>query len=365
MKITAIEAIPFSIPLSEPIKWGASTQYSVDHVLVKIKTDEGFEGIGEAAPRPTIYGDTQISTYAVIKDMMAPAIIGEDPFNVENIWKKISLYVWNPTAKGAIDVALYDLMGKVCNVPCYKMLGGYKEKIALSWMVSQNPFELVMEEIKRKNSEGVRAFKIKGGQDADLDIRICTEARKMLGKDATIYLDANMIYNFKDAVKVMRALEDVLDYIEEPLPSWDSASRKKLANMVTLPILGDESIFTVQDVVREIELGALRLMMVKIPRTGFTLSRKIVTYGEMNNMPMLTGTQSETTLGATACCHFACGHKQLTNPCENIHYQNIMGSLLQKDPEVIDGYMYVPKGPGLGIALDDDKVKHYSVDLGF
>ncbi len=361
MKITSVKAIPFKLPLTEPLKWATGYMDHAEHVLIRIATDEGIEGIGEAVPRPTIYGETQESIVKIVNDMLAPMLIGQDPFDLEKIWAKMATIIWNLTAKGAIDVALHDIIGKKCGVPCSKLLGGWTDRVPLTWMVALKSMDEMVDEAKKKFAEGYKSFKLKGGIDPDFDIKMFRRIREALGKEARLYIDANQGYSFHDAVKVLTALEGELACCEEPMPAWDRQGRRKLAETVRVPILGDESIFTVQNVAEQIELGALRIIMIKIPRTGYTLSRKMVTLAETYNMPVHIGTQAETTLGSIAGAHFAAALRQVSLPNEITYYQCIKVSLLTSDIVVKDGYMLVPAGPGLGVELDEEKVNYYTV----
>jgi L-alanine-DL-glutamate epimerase-like enolase superfamily enzyme len=361
MKITNIKAISFKLPLVEPLKWATGYAEHAAHVLIRISTDEEIEGIGEAVPRPTIYGETQESIVKIVNDHLGPMLVGEDPMDLEKVWAKMATVIWNPVAKGAIDVALHDIIGKKCGSPCYKLMGGWTDKVPLTWMVALKSVDEMVEEAKAKFADGFKSFKLKGGIDPDLDIKMFRRIREALGTEARLYIDANQGYSFSDAVKVLSALENELACCEEPMPAWDRQGRKKLAQLVRVPILGDESIFTVQELAQQIELGAISIVMIKIPRTGYYLSHKMVVLAETYNMPMHIGTQAETSLGCVAGAQFAAAFKQISLPNEISYYQCVRDSLLTTEPVVEDGCMLLPSGPGLGVELDEDKVNYYTL----
>src|SRR5512139_3929633 len=123
MKISTVEAIPFRIPFRKVTKWATGSQDAAEHILVRITTDEGMTGIAEAPPRPTIYGESLQSIKSAIDGWFGPMIRGMNPFEIERVWDKLNTIIWNPTAKAAIDMALYDIMGKALGVPCYQMFG--------------------------------------------------------------------------------------------------------------------------------------------------------------------------------------------------------------------------------------------------
>lgn len=361
MKITKIEAIPLKIPLVEPLHWVSGYMTHAEHLLIRIQTDEGIEGICEGVPRPGIYGETQESIYHMINKVFAPMLIGLDPFDTEKIWAKLNTIYWNPTAKGCLDVGLYDIMGKAVGMPCHKMLGGWTDKVRVSWMIALKSMEEMVKDAEQSYAAGYRYFKLKGGIDTDFDIEMVKNIKKVVGADAKLYIDGNMGYNYLDILKISKALENDLVWLEEPMLCSDSQGRKKFSEHSNIPLLGDESLFTLSDAARELTLGALDIIMVKIPRTGFTLGKKFVALAEAYNKPMLIGTQAETTLGTVACIHFAAAHKQFSLSNELSYFTSIQGSLLNEEIKVVDGYLKVPNGPGLGVTLDEDKVKYFSV----
>ena len=360
MKITAVEAIPVKIPLLEPLHWVTGYMEHAEHVLVRIKTDEGIEGISEAVPRPGIYGETPASIIYLINSVFSPLLIGLDPFDTEKIWNKMSAVYWNPSAKSSIDIALWDIMGKKCCMPCYKLMGGWTDKVQVSWMIALKSMKEMVADAEKSYSEGFRYFKLKGGIDPDFDIDMVRNIKKVVGLDAKLYIDGNMGYNYLGILKVAKALSDDLVWLEEPMQCWDGPGRKKLSEHTDIPLLGDESLFTLSSTAHEIALGALDIIMVKIPRTGFTMGKKYVALAEAHNKPMLIGTQAETTLGTTACIHFAAAHKQFSLSNELSYFKSINGNLLTTDITIDNGYISVPQGAGMGVELDEEKVKYFS-----
>lgn len=139
MRIQSVRAIPVDLPLPHPMEWATGCMASQAHVLVRIMTDEGVEGIAEAIPRENIYGETQVGMVHVINNLLAPLVAGLDPFDVEKVHEAMAFIKGNLAAKGGIDVALWDIMGKACGLPCHKLLGGYRDSIEPSrilWLTS-------------------------------------------------------------------------------------------------------------------------------------------------------------------------------------------------------------------------------------
>ena len=364
MLIKNIEVTPFVIPLKKPTKWAAGYMTEVDWLLVKIIGEDGSYGVSEAIPRPMIYGETQQSIYYAILRYLAPLIIGEDSFSLERIWSKMGALAANPAAKAAIDIALHDLNGKLLQMPIYRMLGGpARKEIDLVWMVGLMSNREMIAEMQQKIGEGFRAFKVKGGIDADNDIALIKQMRREVPADIKIYIDANMRYDKETAYRVLKELEGMLDCIEEPMLATDDSGRKELAQKTSVPLLGDESVFTVADVSRQIALGALKRISIKMPRSGFWLSRKIVHLAEAANIKLQINTQSETTLGTAGCLHLAAAHEQISLPNEMTFYMDVCDSLITNELRIVDGKMQLLDGPGLGIDIDWEKVRKYSVAI--
>lgn len=368
MTITNVEVIPVNIPFAGTINWKSGHMAGADNVIVKITAEDGTYGVGEATPRIGIYGETQESIYYVIKRAFAPMLVGEDSFNLARIWDKMNFAVWNPTAKGAIDVALYDLNGRLCGLPICKMLGGpYRTEIPLSWTMAgtYGTYQDEVDEVVRKTAEGYRSFKIKTGNgDVDEDIRLLKEMKANCPEGTHLYIDANMAYTREEAFRVMRELEGIIDCVEEPLPATDNEGRIALAQRTNIPILSDESTRTVEDVYRQIQLGAISRIGIKLPRTGITLSSKIVHMAEYANLPCQISTQLESDLGTATCVQMAAAYKQISLPCEIAFYdENFSASLIKKPLVIKNGCLQLPEGSGSGVDIDWESVDRYKVEL--
>jgi len=364
MRIIKIELTPFVIDLKKPTVWAAGSMTTVDWVIVKIIGEDGVYGVSEAIPRPMIYGETQHSIYYAIRDYLGPLIIGEDSFALERIWKKMAAIAGNPAAKAALDIALHDMNGKILNMPIHRLLGGpARDEVELTWMIGMMRNRDMLDELDNMLAEGYRSFKVKGGIDPDNDITLLIEMRKRAGRGVQLYIDANTMYDKETAYRVLRALEGVIDCIEEPMAIHDDKGRYALAQRTGVPLLGDDSVLTLSDLSRQLELGALSRVSVKMPRTGFWLARRVVDLCEAANVKLQINTQSETTLGTAGCLQLAAAYDQICFPNEMTFFLEVCDSLITTDLQVVNGKMRVPEGPGLGVELDWDKVNHFASRL--
>jgi len=364
MKITKVEAIPFKIPYRTPLKWGlAGYLAAAEHVLIRIHTNEGIVGVAEATPRPTIYGESQASILHAIRDWFAPMIVGMDPGHTEKIWAKLETIHWNPTAKGAIDLALYDAVAKARGVPLWEMLGGFSDRLPVSWMLGIRSIPEMVQEALDLRAQGFKAFKVKVGVEPEKDIQVIKALRENLGPEVLIYADANMAYTVSTAIRTIKKMEEYgLAFVEEPVPAWDWKGRSKVARAISIPIMGDESVFTPQDVAREIDLGAIGVISIKTPRTGYTLSLKIVHLAETAGIPCLMGTQAETGVGTLASAHFGAARRNVSYPSEISFFLSLKDDLLAEPISLKDGILELPRRAGNGAILDEEKIKKYRID---
>jgi L-alanine-DL-glutamate epimerase-like enolase superfamily enzyme len=364
MKVMKVEAIPFKIPFLAPIKWGLSGYLdAAEHVLVRIHTDDGIVGAAEATPRPSIYGESQTSIVFAIRNWFAPMIIGLDPGHTEKIWRKLDETAWNPTAKGALDMALYDAVAKRRGIPLWEMLGGFSDSIEIEWTLGQRSISEMMQEAEGMLAKGIRAFRVKVGREPKKDIEVVKSLREFTGPDVSINIDANMAYSVSTAIRTIRKMEEYeIGFVEEPVPCWDWRGRLKVARAISAPILGDESVFTPEQVAREIDLGVIGIIGIKAPRTGYTQSLKIVHLAEAADIPCLMGTQAETGIGTLASAQFGAARANVSIPSDLSHFMFLKDDFLAEPISFRDGFIQLPKRPGNGAVIDEEKLARYRVD---
>lgn len=368
MKIKSVELYPLQMPQFKTTRWANGHVSVTEHIIVKIIAEDGTYGVTEAIPRPGIYGETPASIYYALSKIIIPKLIGMDSFNFEAIWEKMNELPFNYATKGAIDVALHDLNGKLLGISCARMLGGpYRSEVPLSWVSGGTWFaeETILDETKQRVAEGYRMFKVKAGH-AEQDIDLLIKMRKACPDDVKFVIDPNQLYSREDLYRVGEALSGVIDSIEEPVPAWDDDSRKLFTERFPkIMLLSDESTFTFADTQRQMKLGAIQRLGVKIPRTGYTITRKLVHLAEANNMRVQVSTQAESDLGSAACVQFAAAFRQIDLPCEIGYFKKgIQESLLLDGGLTVqDAKMKLPEGPGMGVAVNWDLVKKYTVTM--
>jgi len=363
MKIERVECIPFSLPLARPVRFAGGVLAVTEHVLVKLHTDEGLVGHAEAPSRPFFYGESQASMVAAVRQWFGPVLVGRDPFDIEGLWAGLSGVEFNHTIKGALDIALHDLMGQILHQPCYRLLGAYTDKIRVTYICGYAAPEAMAEEaLLMQERHGISAFKLKVGIDARQDVRMLQVLRRAL-PDALLYVDGNSGLSGPDAVRVLDAGYEVgLAWAEEPVRREDRSGRAFAARHSKVPIMGDESCRSPDEVVREIEDGIVQAVIVKTARSGFRVARDILAICSSKGIRTVIGSQGDSTLGIVSALHFAVAHRATAiHPAELTFHLNTEADILTEPITVRDGHLSVRKGDGLGVYIDPDKLARYRV----
>jgi L-alanine-DL-glutamate epimerase-like enolase superfamily enzyme len=363
-RITAIEAIPFAVPYRRPAQFASGTVTSADNVLVRVYSDAGLVGQAEAQPRPYTYGETQASIVHTVHGPLAELLHGVDPLRTEQVAERCGRITGNQVARGAVDLAVWDLVGQLLDRPCHILLGGFADDVEVGHMLSfGEPEEMAEEALAMHERLGVSTFKVKVGRTPRLDVAATAAIRGALPA-ADLYVDANRGWSFQDALDAGDELIDLgVRAIEEPISIEDRAGRRRLAERWTVPLVGDESCISLAHVDRTIEEGAVRLVSVKTARTGFTESRRILDLCVARSIPVVVGSQYEGALGATATVSFAAAFAATAGqPAEVTNFLDLSDDLIMSPPQIADGRATVPDGAGLGVEVDEERLAHYRVD---
>ena len=363
-RITAVEAIPFALPYTRAPAFASGSVSTADNVLVRIHTDAGLVGQAEAQPRPYTYGESQASIVGAVRGPLAEALAGVDPLRVELIAERCGRIAGNNVARGAVDLAVWDLVGQILGVPCHTLLGAFADDVAAAHMVSfGDPQTMAGEAVEVNERLGVNTFKIKVGRAPAQDIAATRAIREAL-PDADLYVDANRGWSYADAVRAGDALAELgVRAIEEPISVEDRAGRLRLAARWAVPLAGDESCISLAHVDRALEEGAVTQVSIKTARTGFTESRRILDLCLARNVGAVVGSQYEGAIGATATVTFAAAFAATAGqPAEITNFLDLADDLVVAAPEIRDGRAIVGAAPGLGIEIDEDRLQRYRID---
>lgn len=384
MKITAIEVFPFRLKPRRDFKWAGLREDLGGFVAVKIETDEGLIGWGEATPLPDWggaagrrSGETQATVVAIIRNVIAPVLTGADPTAITAARKAMDhAVIGNSYAKCAIDIALHDIWGKSVGLPVYKLLGGaVRDCVPVSHMVGLMGDREALEEAIGAAADGLKALQIKGGVDAERDIRLIGELRRALGPDIMLRLDANQGYrDARNASTIVSRLHEAgANAVEQPaanLPSMIEVTRQS-----PIPIMADESCW---DVVDAIELAGSRgtdwFSIYLAKAGGIYGATKVGAVADAMNIRCDINGSIESAIGNAANIHFALAAPSVDLACvipvnapTGTHPYKIGGNYYLDDVvtepfAVRDGALLPLDRPGLGIEIDEGKLAHYRED---
>lgn len=373
MKITRVNAIPISIPLIQPIHMAIGTVEKIDYVIVQTYTDKGLVGLGEAAAEcgPIFSEESSGTITNTINNYLAPAIVNEDPINLERIITNMNTNVkGNPFAKAAIEISILDIIGKELGIPIYKLIGGMvRDKIPLSWTLAIMDIEEEIMEVRKLVDNGWRIFKIKMGQlpfleEIDRVKHIYDVITKSKFKDNIfLRLDVNQGWTFPEAKKFIHYLEQFnIDFLEQPICSKNTQGISELRRLTKIPIAIDESLFGLNDALELIIKNAADIFSTKILKAGGIINAKnISAISKAAGIPCYLGAFCETGIGTAAGTHFGVSTANITYGCELIGPLSIREDIIKEKYQIKDGYIYPYETPGLGVTLDKKKLSKYIV----
>jgi L-alanine-DL-glutamate epimerase-like enolase superfamily enzyme len=368
MKIKRVDPIAVIFPMKKPVFMAGVEIRQADNVLVRIEADNGVIGWGEAASAPTMTGETVESMVAAV-NYLVPAVEGRPADDIAGTVSAMSTRMYgNNAAKGAIEMALHDLVGRATSRPAYALLGGkQRSRMAILGVISTGELASDLREAEKKKAEGYAAFKIKVGIDKPLvdgerTRRICA----ILGSDALISADANQGWSTDEAVQYVRAVADAgLDFFEQPVHADDIAGMAAVAAAAgTIAIGADESIHSLDDIRRHHERKAARGVSLKTIKLGgmagvMAAGRLCETLGLNVNVSAKTG---ESSIACAAATHIAAALPQIAWGL-TLSNEGLADDVTARPIRIEHGHVEVSDRPGLGMDVDDDRVARYRRDV--
>lgn len=317
MKIIKIQIGKVKIPLKKPFITALRRVDFAEDIIIKIITDTGNIGFGNAPPTAVITGDSQASVVSAIHDIIAPKLIGLDICELETICNQIDkAMLHNSSAKAAIDIAIYDLFAQMCNLPLYKLLGGYRTDIKSDLTISLREPEIMAQDALEAVNNGYTDLKIKVGNDSALDFKRIVAIRNAVGNEINIRLDANQGWKPKEAVRLIRQFEDKnlnIELIEQPVIAHDTVGLKFVTDNVDTPIMADESAFGTYEVFELLAKRACDLINIKLMKAGgIHNALKIADMAKICGVECMMGCMLESKVGITASASLAGGKSIIT-----------------------------------------------------
>ena len=357
MRIIRIEIFKLDVPLTEPFVISLETITDANNVVVRIHTDTGLWGTGEASTIARICGETQ-ETEFVLAQSLAKAICGKDPLEIENRLADIDKVVsGNATIKSAFDMALFDIAAKAAQMPLYQFLGGANDRTILTDMTVgiSTPEAMAQKALQYKN-KGFAALKVKLGTTTAMDVARIKAIREAVGDEIPLRIDANQGWNAVTAIQTLKALEPYnIEHCEEPVPHWNNAALTRVRENSPISIMADESVFDHHDAFRLAAMGACDYFNIKLSKSGgIFIALKIIAVAEAAGIKSQVGCMQETRFALTTLAHLVAARKNI------VHFDIDSCLMLSADPvvggiEYHDGGRWVlPETPGIGADFDEN-----------
>jgi muconate cycloisomerase len=370
MKITHVETIPVRVPLKPGMvtRTAHGEHHTSDYVIVRVHTDAGLVGLGEATVSALWSGETSKSCAAAIDDLVGPAFVGKDPTQLTALRRLMDfLLKLNPFTKAAVEMALWDINGKALGVPVHHLLGGkLREVIPTKMMIGAFDLPHVRRLAEQFLAWGARCLKVKVGLDLAGDLARVRAVRELAGPDIPITVDANCGWNVATARVALEELRRFnLLLAEQPIAPGDNQSMASL-RFSGIPIMADESVFSLADAWNVLKSHAADIVSIYPGKNGGIAGAiEIAHLAQAVGIPCHVGSNLELGIGSAAMLHLACAVPNVDSasyPADilgpHYHAVDLLIEPLSLQPEGAR----VPDGPGLGVALDENQLRRFRVD---
>ncbi len=366
MKIKSIQLFAIHLPLKEPFIVSYKTYSYMPSIIVKVTTDEGIVGYGEGVPDEHVTGETWEGTYEIIKNTLGPVLIGQNPLEIERVHEVMNKAIYGaPTAKAAIDIACFDIMGKKMQQPVYQLIGGrYHQEFPITHVLSiADPEEMAAEAVQMIE-KGYQSFKMKVGTQVSKDVERIQAVRSQVGTEIAIRVDVNQ--GWVNSATTIAAVEQLrklgLDWLEQPVAADDIDGMVEVKSKTTIPLMVDEGLKGTREMREIIQKRAADKVNIKLMKCGGIYPAvKLAHQAELAGMECQIGSMVESSVGSAAGFHVAFSKKvitsvELTGP---LKFSKDVGNLVYDVP-----FIRLNGKPGLGIEVDEKVLEELTVFHG-
>jgi muconate cycloisomerase len=381
--IAAIELHHVALPTRREHRWTGLTEPIGGYVLVKMTDELGAEGWGEAPALKDwggefgrYFGETPATTIEVVTRHLAPAVKGCPPGEIVELHARMDHAIKGfPYAKAAVELAAYDLAGKQCGLPVYRLLGGaLRRRIPVTHSIGLIGYEEAEREVAQVVAEGIRTIKIKVGVEPDRDVEMVRRVRDTVGAGIALCVDANQGYRTPgEAIQTLRRMERYgLIYFEQPVEGIERLAQ--VARAIDVPVMADESAWNAHDVIQIIEQRAAQIVSIYTTKPGgLYRAMEVAAVARAAGIICNVNGSVETGIGnlanlalaaAAPACVLSCV-VPVSTPAEaqsgqiaGIYYKD---DLIAQPMRLVEGAIELPTGSGIGIPVDEGKVARYRV----
>jgi len=353
MRITGVEAWLVTMRLSKPYTASYDTVEATTNVFLRILTDRRLVGYGCAAPDEHATGETTDAMLETIRTVVEPILKGADPLRPALLLEMLRpVLEEEPSIRAGVDMALFDILGKKCDLPLWKLLGGYRDRMMTSVTVGILPVAETVAQAREWVGRGFRILKLKGGIDVEADVARVFKVREAVGNDVALRFDANEGFTVEQALWFIdQTAAAQLELLEQPTDKGLLDVLGQVTRRGSVPVMADESLATLRDAFRLASHDMVDMLNVKLMKVGgIAVAQQINAVAKSARLEVMVGCLDESALGIAAGLHFALADR-------NIAYADLDGHLgLRGDPAagavmIEDGTLFPNDQPGLGFDL--------------
>ncbi|MBE6969975.1 MAG: dipeptide epimerase [Ruminococcaceae bacterium] len=352
MRITDIRFRKMTFTFNEPFKISFAVIRGYDTLVLKIETDEGLVGYGEAAPMGFVTGDN-LDTALSIGEEYRRMLIGEDPLAIARIHQIMDgAYAGNTAVKAAIDMACYDIAARKMGVPLWRYLGGSSPELVTDVTLGIDSPENMAAKAQEWVDKGFTEIKVKLGEDIKTDLARMKAIRAQVGSDIILRIDANQGWNVKDSIRIAKELEALdIDLIEQPIAHWDLTGLRRIRDAVSIPIAADESCHSPMDALKL--TACVDAMNIKLMKCGGIYpALKINSVAEAAGLFCMIGCMGESRIANAAGMHLAAAVPNIQKIDLDVTFF-AEGGQVTGGFESVGGRCTLSEKPGLGIEIED------------
>lgn len=372
MKINQIEITTVEIPVI-PFQDGGIAPYrgSQDKIgttkarstIFKVSTDQGITGWGEMNP---IISHQIMET--LLEEYIKPIVIGMDPFNIKEMLNQFSP-VYNPQLNTkafltGIEVACWDIIGKSLNKPLYQLLGGrVRDKIEIAYALGIMGLEETKDKVIQVKGAGFKTLKTKGGENIVFDVARVKAMRAAGGPDFEIRVDMNQGYDTPQALRYLKQVEQYdLQYIEQPIKVNKLKDLRSLRERTATPIGINEDCYIPNNLLEAIKSDCIDIAIIDFePLGGISELMRLASIAEEADLPLAHHCGWDMGVKLAAILHATSTMPAFTYPMDST-YQAHGDDVLQERIQIKDGFYLIPDGPGLGVEVDQDKLRFLDIN---
>ncbi|HHW15582.1 MAG TPA: dipeptide epimerase [Firmicutes bacterium] len=362
MQIVSAEVYPVRLPRRTAFQVAYATRTACRSALLRLETDDGRLGWGEAVPVAEVTGEARAEAYARLAGFAADHLVGADPFAREGLRLRLKeeLAAW-PSARCAVDTALWDLRGQATGLPLFRALGGARRAFRASCSLGIKDAAATVAEVRDLLAAGFRDIKVKIGLDRREDEARVKALRRELGRDFRVYLDANQGYTPGEAIALLQALAgESVELVEQPVAAQDLDGLAEVTRHSPVPVVADEAVKGPESLVPLLARKAAHLINVKLQKCGGpSEAETLIRMAEAAGMGTMVGCMIESRVGITAGLAVALAF-------QNVRYVDLDGAFDLADDLVAEGgaqyasgEQFLAEGAGLGLRVDEEKLARY------